>query len=203
MKGDFKMKNIIENSLQKGISYQDYRKLVSDLLADGKSTGPVQSDSLLNYSMLNDRRMNRLDKTIRLSEETIASAKDVKAPITWLVLTEGWCGDAAQNLPFLNKMAELNPNIDIRFVLRDENLSLIDAFLTNGNRSIPKVIMLDNETNKVLNSYGPRPSNATKLVNDYKSTHGKLTPEFKEDLQRWYNKDKGQSTIQDLVKLLG
>ena len=40
------------------------------------------------------------------------------------------------------------------------------------------------------------------MVNAYKAEHGMLTIEFKEDLQRWYNKDKGQSTIEDLVQLI-
>ena len=62
--------------------------------------------------------------------------------------------------------------------------------------------MIDNETNKVLNTFGPRPSIATEMVKTYKAEHGQLTPEFKEDLQRWYNKDKGQSTVEDLTALL-
>jgi len=195
------MKNIIENSLQKGISYQDYRKLVSDLLVDGKSTGPVQSDSLLNYSMLNDRRMKRLDKTIHLSEETIASAKDVKRPVTWLVLTEGWCGDAAQTLPIINKIANESDQIDLKIVLRDENEELMNQFLTNGGKSIPKLIALD-QNNDVIDSWGPRPSVPTKMVKDYKQEHGKLDAEFKKELQIWYNKDKGMNTQEDMMKLL-
>ena len=54
----------------------------------------------------------------------------------------------------------------------------------------------------VINSYGPRPTEATKMVNDFKAEHGTLTAEFKEDLQRWYNKDKGQNVIKDLVELI-
>lgn len=195
------MKNIIENSLQKGISYQDYRKMVSDLLADGKSTGPVQTDSLLNYSMLNDRRMKRLDKTIHLSEETISSVKDVQAPVTWLVLTEGWCGDAAQTLPIINKMANESDQIDLKIVLRDENEELMNQFLTNGGKSIPKLIALD-QNNDVIDSWGPRPSVPTKMVEDYKKEHGKLDADFKKELQVWYNKDKGINTQQDMLKLL-
>ena len=36
------------------------------------------------------------------------------------------------------------------------------------------------------------------MVEAYKKEHGKLTPEFKEDLQKWYNQDKGQSILSDL-----
>lgn len=194
------MKEIIEGSLQKAITYSEYRTLVKDLLAEGKSTGPNQSDSLLNYSVLNDKRMNRLDKTSKLSEETISSIKKVQAPQTWVVLTESWCGDAAQTLPVINKIAELNPNIHLKIVLRDENEALMDQFLTNGGRSIPKLIAVD-ENNEVLKTWGPRPSTATKMVNDYKSKHGQLDADFKKDLQIWYNKDKGVNTQEDILSL--
>ncbi len=195
------MKEIIENSLQKGITYEEYRLLVSRLLEEGKSTGPHQSESLLNYSTLNDRRMKRLDKTIRLSEETIASVKDVKEPVTWLVLTEGWCGDAAQTLPIINKMASESDNIDLKIILRDENEELMNRFLTNGGKSIPKLIAL-NKDHEVIDSWGPRPSIPTQMVEDYKKEHGQLDADFKKDLQVWYNKDKGKNTQEDMLKLL-
>ncbi len=196
-----KMKEIIENSLQKAISYSEYRTLVKELLDEGKSTGLNQSEDLLNYSLLNDKRMKRLDKTIKVSEETIAKLKDVKEPQTWLVLTEGWCGDAAQNLPVINKIAEENSNIKLKLVLRDENLELMDEFLTNGGRSIPKLIALDKD-NKVINTWGPRPVVATQMVADYKAAHGSLDADFKKDLQVWYNKNKGENVQENIISLL-
>jgi hypothetical protein len=194
------MKEIIENSLKNTISYTDYRALVGNLLAEGKSTGSEQSEDLTNYSLLNDRRMKRLDKTIKISEETIQEFQKVSEPQTWLVITEGWCGDAAQNLPVLNKIATAAEHINLKVVLRDENLALMDLFLTNGGRSIPKLIALD-KYNNVIDSWGPRPTVATKMVADYKEKNGALDPEFKQDLQVWYNKDKGQSVQEDFVSL--
>ena len=193
--------DIISNSLDKSISYSEYRELVEKLVEDQSTTGKDKTDALINYTMLNDRRMRRWDKTVKLSEEDIASIKSFDKKATWLVITESWCGDAAHVMPVINKVAELNDKIDYKIVMRDENDALMDAFLTNGSRAIPKLIMIV-DTNEVVNTFGPRPSVATKLVNDYKALHGKLTPEFKEDLQRWYNKDKGQSTVSDLINLL-
>jgi len=195
------MKKIIANSLQKTISYTDYRALVHNLLAEGKATGPEQSEDLTNYSRLNDSRMKRLDKTIKISEEALLEFQKLKQPQTWLVLTEGWCGDAAQNIPVLNKIAEATENIDLKIVLRDEHLPLMDLFLTNGGRSIPKLIALDKDNN-VIDSWGPRPTTATKMVADYKEKNGALDPEFKENLQVWYNKDKGKSVQEDFVNLV-
>ncbi|MDB4098704.1 thioredoxin family protein [Polaribacter sp.] len=195
------MKKIIEKSLKTAISYSGYRSLVNNLLTEGKSTGPEQSEDLINYSRLNDRRMKRLDKTIKISEETIQEFQKVKQPQTWLVLTEGWCGDAAQSLPILNKIASDTASIDLKIVLRDENLDLMDLFLTNGGKSIPKLIALDKDNN-VLDLWGPRPNIATKMVADYKEKNGALDPQFKQDLQVWYNKDKGKSVQEDFVNLV-
>lgn len=195
------MKNIIEKSLANSYTYLEYRNLVSSLLEEGKSTGPEQSEALTNYSLLNDKRMKRLDKTIKISDSTAQEIKQLQEPQTWLVITEGWCGDAAQNLPVIAKMAALNSNINLKLVLRDENLDLMDLFLTNGGRSIPKLIILDQENN-VLNTWGPRPRIATKMVADYKAEHGALDAQFKQDLQVWYNKDKGLSTQEDFVKII-
>ena len=195
------MKDIISKSLENTYTYQEYRDLVANLLAEGKSTGPEQSDYILNYSKLNNSRMKRLDKTTKISDETVQEIQKLATPQTWLVLTEGWCGDAAQNLPVIHKMAELNKNINLKLVLRDENLELMDLVLTNGGRSIPKLIALDTDNN-VIDTWGPRPTVATKMVEDYKAKHGSLDAQFKEDLQVWYNKDKGLSTQEDFVSLI-
>ena len=199
---DTTVKNIISESLAKATSYQEYRTLVHDLVAAGKSTGELQTEDLSNYSMLNHKRMKRLDKTTKLTEEAVAEIESYNGDVTWLVLTESWCGDAAQTMPVINKVAGLNDNITLKVVLRDENEALMNAFLTNGGKSIPKLIAIDNTSGNVLGDWGPRPTEATKLVSDYKAAHGTLTPEFKKDLQVWYNKDKGQNTVSDLLKLV-
>jgi len=195
------MKDIIKKSLQKTYTYQAYKDLVKNLLLEGKSTGPNQSEDLTNYSLLNDKRMKRLDKTIKILDDTKQFLKTIKSPQTWLVLTEGWCGDAAQNLPVIHKMAEVNSNINLQLVLRDENLELMDLFLTNGGRSIPKLIALDKDLN-ILFTWGPRPQTATNMVLDYKTKHGSLDAKFKQDLQVWYNKDKGESIQNDFKELI-
>ncbi|MDO7136852.1 thioredoxin family protein [Algibacter lectus] len=194
--------SIINSGLKNSVTYQAYRDLVKNLVEENASTGPVQNDDLANYTRLNDKRMKRWDKTIKITEDDRKQIEAFDKKSTWLVITESWCGDAAHVLPAINKMAELNDNIDMKVVLRDENLELIDAFLTNGGRAIPKVIMIDDATGEVLNTFGPRPSEATNLVNRFKAENGGLTPEFKEDLQHWYNKDKGQNIIKDVAKIL-
>ncbi len=194
--------HIIEESLIKAISYTEYRNLVDRLVSENATTGATKTETLIAYTKLNDRRMKRWDKTLKIPLTFEEKIKSVNTKITWLVITESWCGDAAHVLPVMNKISEMNENINFKVVLRDENEALMNQFLTNGNKSIPKLIIIDNRTNNVVSTYGSRPNVVTKLVNDFKNEHGSLTPEFKEGLQLWYNKDKGQSTLEDLTQLL-
>lgn len=192
----------IQIAIESSITYDEYRVLVNELAQADSNTGPVKTEALANYTQLNDRRMRRWDKTLKISDAHQAKIQNLDNKITWLVLTESWCGDAAPSLPVMNKVANLTPHLDLKIVLRDEHLDLMNQFLTNGGQSIPKLIALDSKTHKVIGEWGPRPSAATQMVNDHKEKHGKLTPEFKEELQGWYNKDKGQTTLNDLIELL-
>ncbi len=195
------IKEVFRDSLSKSLSYTEYRKLMEDLVETKSTTGSDQSEMMVEYTMLNEKRMKRWDKTIKIAEDHQSIIQQFSNKTTWLVLTESWCGDAAHILPVIHKVAELNDNIQFRLVLRDEHEALMNAFLTNGGKSIPKLIVLD-ENFDVTGTFGPRPQYATKLVDEYKSEFGQFTPEFKMDLQRWYNKDKGQSTVEDLITLL-
>lgn len=193
---------LVSAALNEAMTYEDYRDFIDEHATNETSSGLDQTDALSNYTMLNQRRMKRLDKTLKLSELDIAVIENFKGDITWLVLTETWCGDAAQSMPMMQKIAALNEGITVKVLLRDEHLDVMDQFLYNGGRSIPKLIAVDNKTQTVLGDWGPRPTEATQLVDDYKEAHGSLTPEFKQDLQLWYTKDKGQNTAKDIVKLL-
>ncbi|MGB7395665.1 MAG: thioredoxin family protein [Pricia sp.] len=194
-------KQLIEEGLSKGIAYDGYRKRVAQLADEGKSTGPEQTEALSNYTVLNDRRMKRFDKTLKIDSETVSRIEAMSDPVTMLVLTESWCGDAAPTIPVMNKIAQLNANIELKIILRDENLALMDRFLTEGAMSIPKLIFLDAQ-NEPFATWGPRPEPAAKLVRDHKQKHGRLLPEIREEIQLWYNKDKGQTTVRELVDLL-
>ena len=199
---DKNTKTIVKESLLNAWSYSEYREKVSELAENGQSTGAEQTEALANYTELNDKRMNRWDKTLKVPTEIQQKIALLDQKLTFLVITESWCGDASPSLPVMNKIAQLNRNITLRVVLRDDNLDLMNRFLTNNAMSIPKLIVLDESNDRVLAEWGPRPSIATKMVENYKTEHGKLTAEFKEDLQLWYNKNKGQNILEDVVALL-
>lgn len=196
------MKHILEKSLQTAQSYTEYKEMVLELLKQGKSTGINQTDDLVHFTKLNNQRMKRLDKQTKLNQETLSKAQKINRDFTWLVLTESWCGDAAQTLPVINKFAEANEKIDFKVVLRDENEELMNQFLTNGNKAIPKLIVVDNDTKEVVGSWGPRSAKAAKMVIDYKEKHGKIDSKLKTDLQNWYNEDRGVHIEKEMVELI-
>lgn len=196
-------RNIVDrNYLSKAMDYSSYRKLIDDLLLEGQVTGPQQSESLADYTKLNVQRMQRIDKTVQLLPELSEALKAISKPQTWLVITEGWCGDAAQILPVLNAMTKENPLIELKLVLRDSNLELIDQYLTDGtSRSIPKLLVLDADTMEEQFNWGPRPA-ALQEIYQKMRTEGMDYPSIAQELHGWYAKDKTVSTQKEILKKL-
>ena len=198
-----KMKTYIAKALFNSYSYLEYRKLTADLLKEGKSTATEQTEEMTHYSELNESRMRRLDKTIKISDETIVKLNNLNHHYIWLVLTESWCGDAAQILPILNKMVvQSDGKIDMKLVLRDEHEELMNHFLTNKGKAIPKLIIIDKATGSVFADWGPRPQGAVNLIKEYKEQFGTIDETTKADLQLWYLHDKGVSTQNEIIHLL-
>ncbi len=195
------MINTTKQALENSFSYADYRKKVTSLIAEGKSTGHTQSEDLLKYSELNETRMNRLEKTIEVTDETKTKLQNLDKKYIWLVLSEGWCGDAAQIVPVIHKMAEVTDKVELKIALRDDNDALMQHFLTNGGKAIPKLIVLDAETLEVVLDWGPRPHGAKQLILDYKAAHGVVDEPAKIELQKWYLHDKGISIQNEIVEM--
>ena len=186
--------------VNEGLSYSRYRDLIDSLLKNGKTTGEDHSEALLNYTKLNVMRMNRVDKTTILNEQLISAVNSVKKHYRLLVITEGWCGDAAQIVPVFNKIAEMAADrFELAFVLRDTNLPLIDAHLTKGGRAIPKLLVLDNDGVMVA-EWGPRPAILQQLLFGWKSEEPDMLI-VAEKLHLWYAKDKTQTTQNEIVAL--
>jgi DNA-binding MarR family transcriptional regulator len=187
--------------LQKAISYEAYTALFTELVANGQTTGPDQSEAFIHYTALNQQRMHRWEKTIQLLPNVEAAIRNINLPQTWLVLTEAWCGDAAHIIPVLHALAKLNPLITLRFLMRDENPELMDRYLTNGvSRSIPKLIAIDAATREELFTWGPRPAPLQAIFMEMKA-EGLAYGTIKEELQRWYNKDRSVTIQEEMAAL--
>lgn len=191
----------MKNYVEKSMTYAEYVKLIDDLLLDGKTTGTNQSEAMFNYGKLNRQRMHRLEKTVKLNDSIIEKAKNNQRKMIWLIIVEGWCGDVAQNIPTIEKIAAESENIETRYVLRDENLELIDKYLTNNARSIPKLIALDAETLTEIGTWGPRPKAAMDYFYELKSA-GMEKSLIMENIQRWYLHDKEKSLQSEFENLL-
>lgn len=184
------------------LSYNDYKNLVLTLTENKSTTGSNQSEGRINNTKLNSVRMKRLDKTIELLPEIINVTKDLKKDYAWLILTESWCGDSAQNIPAINKIAELSERIEIGFVFRDENPELMGCCLTDGTRSIPKLIAVDKSNWTYLNTWGPRPDPAQEMMREYKRKKHKEFTEVQKDIAIWYTKDKCETIQKEFTTLI-
>ena len=194
-------KNVLASVFDAAVTYSDWANLVDMLATEGRTTGS-QTEANINYTKLNSSRMRRWHKTFQLSEEDFKQLGKLNKSMAWLVLTESWCGDAAPSLPVMNKIVESSQYIDFKVAERDKSPELIELFLTNGSKSIPKLIAFDQSSFEVLFTWGPRPEALTKMVTEFKEIHGKITPEFREEIQKWYNSNKGESIKRELLALL-
>ena len=200
---DVKTAIINRGTVENAYTYEEYRELVDNLLANEKTTGENHSESMLHYTKMNVHRMKRLDKRGKLKDELIEKLDSLERPLTWLILTEGWCGDAAQLIPTVQKMADQTKMIQARYILRDENLEIMDQFLTNGRaRSIPKLICLDSKTLEVLGEWGPRPMVAQEIYTDLLNNEELSQREKAEKLHKWYADDKTVSVQDEFIPLI-
>lgn len=193
---------ITQDLIASSMDYRSYRKLLNDLFEEGKTTGTNHSESMMNYAKLNLQRMKKWDKIAKLSDELLLQLSKIKKKQDWIVLTEGWCGDAAQNLPVINKIAEASEYVTLRLLLRDENLDVMDCYLTNGGRSIPKLIIQDSETKSEIGTWGPRPEPAQQVMFEMKEAGDFSYELFSEKTHTWYAKDKTQTLQKELLAIL-
>lgn len=197
-----KISSMLKKKIELGMSYPEYLEIGDQLLAQGKTSGTNHSEDMLHYSKLNMHRMHRLNKTFKALPELQQVITDINKPLHFLIISEIWCGDAAQNIPIIAKLAELNENIQISIVWRDENLELMDQYLTDGGRSIPKLIIVDANTYEEVATWGPRPAAVQQMVIERKKQENpEPYSEFVKKAQLWYARDKTKSAQQELLEV--
>lgn len=194
------LQTLINKGFEGTMDYASYRKLIDTLHDEGKVTGPTQTPELLEYSKLNVHRMDRWDKHAVLSEATIEAISSIDRNLDILVITEGWCGDAAQIVPVGEKIAKVSDKIKTHYILRDENLEIMDMFLTNGkSRSIPIFVIIEN--GQVVGKFGPRPAPAQEVIDQLKAENAGMDT-IKEKLHLWYARDKHKAIEEEFVAVL-
>ncbi|WP_242929221.1 thioredoxin family protein [Pontibacter vulgaris] len=192
--------SIVFSELVNPLSYTDYKLLVDDLVATQKTTGPEQTEEKIGFTKLNQQRMKRVEKQFTLLPELSEILQTQQTAWKWLVLSEAWCGDGAQLIPAISAIADAAPFIELQIVLRDENPELMDTCLTNGSRSIPKLLCVDAVTGERIFTWGPRPASIQQQVIMFKAANPHAGhDELSAQLHMWYAKDRSQSLQQDLV----
>jgi hypothetical protein len=131
----------------------------------------------------------------RVPEDLLRRAEEIGSRWHLLVLAEGWCGDGANSVPYLAKLAEATPSLELRILSRDENPDLMDSHLTEGTRSIPVVMILDEEFREV-GCWGPRPAPLQALFLREVKTLPKA--ERYPRLRAWYAQDRGRTTLEEV-----
>lgn len=117
-----------------------------------------------------------------------------------LVLAEDWCGDASNSIPFLAKWAEQASGVELRIIRRDEHPEVMDRYLTNGSRSIPIIIVLDQDFAE-LGHWGPRPGVLQEWVLQNKGSVPKA--ELYPQIRKWYARDRGETTLREILAVAG
>ena len=187
--------------LAQAMDYSGYMQLTEQLVAEGRTSGPNQSAPYVYYTKLNLQRMKRLNKTVEIPAQLVELYKQKANEWRWITITEPWCGDAAQCVPVIEKLAQAIGGIQSQYLLRDEHPEVMDAYLTNGGRSIPKLICLDAEGREVF-KWGPRPDVIQEVMNRLKAEVVTEISEIVEAIQKAYNDDKQQGIYQEFEVLL-
>ncbi|WP_128331235.1 thioredoxin family protein [Apibacter sp. HY039] len=184
------------------VTYQEYKELITQQEEQDKNSEDEEKRKLADYIHLNLSRIHRNDKTIKLDEATVAGLKSISKKINILVISEGWCGDAAQSVPVVNKLAESSDKIELKIFFRDKDERLINQYLTRGGKAIPIVIILDQDFKEIAH-WGPRPKPLQPFLDKYKAQPETYThDDFAKDLQNFYNTDKGQTISHEILHLI-
>jgi hypothetical protein len=177
-----------------GITFETYHQNMIEEVESKRESEYSQ------YVPMNLQRSKRILKTFQLQDSMKETLKNLNHKINWLVISEHWCGDASQIMPVIHSIAEASEGkINLKLVYRDST-DLINHHLTNGGKSIPKIVQLDEEFN-FLQEWGPRPVLAQELIEELKA-NGTELPVVIEKIHKWYADDKTVSTQKEIEELL-
>jgi hypothetical protein len=204
------MHEIPLTDLSAALTYNQFRTMAREEVETGVSSDHPGAEALLAYTRQNLQRMQRWDRTLTLEDSVLERLRLLDRPVLMLTLAESWCGDVSQVVPVLEKMAQASDMLELRLLLRDQHPHIMDAFLTNGARAIPKVIFVDPSNRHVLGAWGPRPSETQAMVMDIKASEVLLPESERADFRRqaieavhsWYAKDKGRRTALECSRAL-
>jgi len=189
--------SVLQTAYSLGLSPDEYNEHFSQRVMIAADPTALAHDNHLQFVPLNKQRSARIEKTYTPSDDIKELVQSIDSPQTWIIITEDWCGDSSQIVPYVLGIAALSPQISVRFLLRDTFPDIMNMYLTNGTKSIPKVIAFETQTEVELWTWGPRPMQAAQEFLQRKAD-GMPKSENQVLLHTWYARDKGKSIEKEL-----
>lgn len=139
-------------------------------------------------------------RTARIPDWAKAAAAKLGGKFRLVVIAEDWCGDASSTIPVVAKLADEVETIELRILRRDEHPEVMDAYLTDGARAIPIVIVLT-EAMEEVGHWGSRPAALQAFVTAERA-RGRTSKEYFPEVRRWYARDRGESTLREILAVM-
>jgi hypothetical protein len=193
---------ITKTQIDKAITYAQYIELTKSIITNPFPPAPYDNEKMLRYTVENLARMERVYNSIAIEQKLYNLLSSISEKWIWVIVTEPWCGDASQIVPALCAFAEVNENIDVKLILRDTNLDLMDAYLTNGGRSIPKLICVKAENFEDVGTWGPRPQEVQLIVDMFKNDTATSFGQKVRQIHQWYDDNKSAALQEEFIALL-
>jgi len=189
--------------LKRTFSFAEYLDHAAELAGRKDTSGAEKTPERIAATKLNFTRLSRIYRTTVLKPELLGAIKKIDMPMIWLLILESWCGDGAQSAPVIARLAHQSPFVSLKIILRDEHPEIMDKYLTNGSRSIPKLIFFDTGTLKELELWGPRPANIQEAFLEYKKDHPGLShDELMKELHLLYARDHSESLQAEMTAIM-
>ncbi len=180
------------------MAYAAYEEALQHYEATPLPEGASEVDrSRKSSAAINLQRSTRITRTYVPGDGITRALRAVPGGYLWGVLSEVWCGDSAQIVPYLARIAALREDITFRVMLRDMNPDVMDRYLTGGKRCIPKLIAWD-ASGKERFTWGPRPAEGQAIM-DNGLAAGLSKAEHLEKLHLWYGRDRGKAIEAELA----
>lgn len=183
-----------------GFSYAEYKEAWRE--GKDRSAGDLDRDErkMLHYLRYNWERSLAVENEFDISDNLRSAVDDIDEPQLWMVITEPWCGDSAFCLPVIRAAAERSDQVTLRILHRDDNLDIMDQYLTGGSRSIPKLVAFSQEGSERF-QWGPRPDEGQRLF-DHLKEQGRDKMEIVEELISWYEDGGYENVDEELVETI-
>lgn len=193
---------ITKNELKPSISFQEYMQLTKSIIESKEPPLPYNDPKMMKYTMQNMERMNRVLNTLSIDQKLYNLLHNNQRNMVWVVLTEPWCGDASQIVPALAAFADVASNISFQILLSDTHSEIMDRYLTNGGRSIPKLVCFDENTWQEIGTWGPRPKSIQQIVTEQKNNPNLSFGEKVRQIHAWYEENKTRDIQLEFIELL-